>query len=367
MADEAGARETGSEGPLVSVIIPAFNAEASLEATLSSVASQTWRKLEIVIVDDGSTDRTAEIAAAFCARDPRGVLLHKANGGVASARNHGLAHASGEWVAPVDADDLWHPTKIARQVAAALAAPERPGLVYCWFRTIDAEGRVTGSGEAHAVDGPALRRLAYRNFVGNGSGPLIVREAAIAAGGYDEGLQRDGAQGCEDALIQLRLARTHALACVPEYLVGYRNTPGAMSGNQERMFRSWGLALGRFREEGGGVPERVLGWNMGRRCLTLAESRAIRRDWAGTAGMLARAAWLDPGRTGRVLAYRTARFLRRKLGRARPASERPLFLDCDPRAPISGDRNEIAGWAARLDSFERRRMERLAEGESGLE
>src|SRR5688500_7051125 len=207
MGDEAEAKGDEGEGPLVSVVIPAFNAEDSLEATLSSVANQTYRKLEIVIVDDGSTDGTAEIAEAFCARDRRGVLLRKPNGGVASARNCGLAHAKGEWVAPVDADDLWHPAKIGKQVSAALAAPERPGFVYCWFRTIDGAGRVTGSGEAHRVTGPALRRLAYCNFVGNGSAPLIDRQAAIAAGGYAEELQRGGAQGCEDALIQLRLAR----------------------------------------------------------------------------------------------------------------------------------------------------------------
>src|SRR5687768_4414886 len=168
MSGEAKAHEAaGPDGPLVSVVVPAFNAEDSLEATLRSVAGQSWRDLEIIIVDDGSTDRTAAIAEAFCARDPRGTLLRKANNGVASARNHGLAHARGEWVAPVDADDLWHPTKIGKQVAAALAAPEQPGFVYCWFRTVDGEGRVTGSGEAQAVDGPALRRLAYMNFVGN--------------------------------------------------------------------------------------------------------------------------------------------------------------------------------------------------------
>jgi glycosyltransferase involved in cell wall biosynthesis len=368
MAEEAQAGGDASESPLVSVIVPAFDAEAMLAETLRSIAGQTYRKLEILIVDDGSTDRTGELAEAFCSEEPRAMLLRKANGGVASARNFGIAHAQGEWIAPIDSDDLWHPTKIAKQVAAALAVPEPPGFVYCWFRTIDPEGRVTGSGERHVVDGPALHRLAYVNFVGNGSAPLIWRTAAAEAGGYEESLQAAGAPGCDDPLLQLQVARERPIACVPEYLVGYRTTPGSISDNHERMFRSWGLALTRFRGGCADVPQRIWRWNLGRRTLTLAESRMLRGDWGGGAAMLARALRLDPGRTIRILAYRLGRWLGKRLGGPRGAPERPRFLELDTRAPFSGDRHEIHGWTARLEVYERRRMERLAaeDGDAAL-
>ena len=77
-------------GQLISVVVPAFNSEETLAETLASVARQTHRKLEIIIVDDGSTDRTAQVAEQFCATEPRARLIGKPNGGVASARNLGI-------------------------------------------------------------------------------------------------------------------------------------------------------------------------------------------------------------------------------------------------------------------------------------
>jgi hypothetical protein len=176
-----GDAPAAAAGPLVSVVVPAYNAEATLAASLASAAAQSYRRIEILIVDDGSTDCTAAVAERFCAAEPRARLIRKANGGASSARNAGIAAASGDYVAPLDADDLWHPAKLERQVAAALAQRRPPGFVYCWFRVIDGDDRVIADSEPHMVEGPALRRLAYRNFVGNGSGPLIHRAAALAA------------------------------------------------------------------------------------------------------------------------------------------------------------------------------------------
>jgi glycosyltransferase involved in cell wall biosynthesis len=111
--------------PLVSVIVAAYNAEATLAETLRSALAQSYRPVEIILVDDGSTDRTAEIASSFA----EVILIRQANAGVAAARNAGIRASRGEWLAPLDADDLWHPAKLERQVAAALAAPELPGFV----------------------------------------------------------------------------------------------------------------------------------------------------------------------------------------------------------------------------------------------
>src|SRR5262245_43588983 len=101
----------------VSVIVPCFNAEAFLPETLRSVCSQTWQHLHVLVVNDGSTDLTAEIAKEWSRRDTRVRLLNKTNGGLSAARNLGLDHARGKYVAFIDGDDLWHPSKIEKHVA----------------------------------------------------------------------------------------------------------------------------------------------------------------------------------------------------------------------------------------------------------
>src|SRR4051794_23345964 len=108
--------------------MPAWNAEATISEALQSVAVQTYANLEIIIVDDGSADATAQLAERFCARDPRGRVISRSNGGPAAARNLGIAAARGEWIALIDADDLWHPTKLQKQISVALAVPEAPGF-----------------------------------------------------------------------------------------------------------------------------------------------------------------------------------------------------------------------------------------------
>jgi hypothetical protein len=222
----------------VSIVIPAYNAEVTLGETLDSVRRQSWRALEIIVVDDGSTDRTAEVARAHAAEDSRVRLLRVENGGVASARNAGIAASRGAFVAPVDADDLWHPEKIARQMAV-MKRDDGIGYVYTFFRRIDPQGDVLPSGgEGTRIEGAAYLRSLLYNFVGNGSSLLIRRLALNEAGGYDPDLRRRGVQGCEDYLLQIMIARTWRVACVPEYLTGYRIAPDAMSADRGRMARS---------------------------------------------------------------------------------------------------------------------------------
>lgn len=124
--------------PLVSVIIPAYNAAAFLEETLSSAVNQIYTPLEIILVDDGSLDETAAIAREF----PQITYLHQINSGVSAARNRALAAAQGELIAFLDADDLWPNEKIAKQVSFMLDQPEI-GFTYtlhrCFLdRSIDA-------------------------------------------------------------------------------------------------------------------------------------------------------------------------------------------------------------------------------------
>jgi glycosyltransferase involved in cell wall biosynthesis len=226
---------------LVSVIIPAFNAGATIDETLRSVRSQSHDRLEIVVVDDGSTDDTLAIAERHAERDPRITIIRQGNAGVAAARNAGWQAARADFIAFIDADDLWAPCKVERQLQAMVDGGERTGLVYSWYAWIDAKSRVSVKSDPVFHAGEVLDYLFEGNFIGNGSSAMVRREALIAANGFESGLRASGAQGCEDLLFYCRVAEAYHFAVVPEYEIGYRYLPNNMSSNMTRMFRSWML------------------------------------------------------------------------------------------------------------------------------
>jgi glycosyltransferase involved in cell wall biosynthesis len=228
--------------PLVSVVVPAYNAEATLAETLRSVRSQTYGELEIIVVDDGSTDRTTTIVKEQQNSDPRIQLIRQQNAGVAAARNAGAAVAKGAFLAPVDADDLWHPSKIERQLAEFRTASPAVGLVYTWFALIDAESRIIHTKHCPDYTGWVLPTLAEFNMVGNGSSPLIRIDAFRETPGYDPSLRARGGEGCEDWKLYCQLAERHQFAVVPAHLTGYRRLPNNMSSDILRMLRSRDLA-----------------------------------------------------------------------------------------------------------------------------
>ncbi len=227
---------------LVTVVIPAYNVAGTLDETLRSVRSQTHQALEILVIDDGSSDGTAAVAMEHSAADSRVSLISQKNAGLAAARNAGWKSAKSELIAFVDADDLWSPTKIERQVQALDAGGEGVGLVYCWYVPIDVFGNIIHSWEGSRVDGRALPTLLEVNFVGNGSSAMFRRQALVDANGFEGKLRNAGAEGCEDWLICCRVAERYDYAVVPEHLVGYRMLPNNMSSNRPRMLRSWLLA-----------------------------------------------------------------------------------------------------------------------------
>ena len=274
--------------PLVSVVIPAYNAAATLSDTLRSVCAQTHRNLEIFVVDDGSKDDTLAIAHAAAKQDDRIAVITQTNGGVAAARNHGIALSTADYVAPVDSDDLWHPTKVERQLRTMLSGASQIGLVYCWSAIIDDNNTIIDRQPGTVHDGDCLRALACGNFVGNGSSALMRRDLVQEAGGFDESLRARKAQGCEDWQLYLGLAERSLLAVVPDYLVGYRYSQQAMSGDVSQMVRSYMLvceALGQkhpaLREEIAWGTHEYLEWMVCREirhgnwqnCVTLAKAR----------------------------------------------------------------------------------------------
>jgi glycosyltransferase involved in cell wall biosynthesis len=226
-----------SGDPLVSVVVPCFNAARTLLRTLESAQQQTYQNLEILIIDDGSTDSTHEVATKFVAHEPRARIIRQPNGGVAAARNLGIAHARGEFVAPLDADDLWAPQKIELQVKKILS-DESIGLVYAWFNNINDDDEIIPGGSQARYQGHVLSDLCTIDFVGNGSNPLMRTSAVRAVGGYDPELRAQSAEGCEDWKLAIQLAERHKFAVVPKILVGYRHSRGNMSDRTATMIRS---------------------------------------------------------------------------------------------------------------------------------
>ncbi len=165
--------------PSVSVIIATFNRESYLKEALQSLASQTFNDFEIIVVDDGSTDKTKEIVESF----PLPCRYHyQDNQGAAAAKNKGVELAQGSFIAFLDSDDLWHEEKLQRQYALLTAANNAPDLVYCHgthFISREVEGR--GRDRLHCPEGvvPALVT----------SGMLTSKRCFLEVGWFDESLR----------------------------------------------------------------------------------------------------------------------------------------------------------------------------------
>lgn len=247
--------------PLVSVIVPVYNGERFIAATLDSVLAQSYPHLEVLVVDDGSSDSTAQIVQRYMAQDNRVVLLSQANGGVAVARNTGIQNAKGEYIAPLDADDIWYPQKLEKQVQCMLSSDPRVGLIYTWSTHIDEQSQLMGGWIAYRNEGEVYVDLAYRNFIGNGSNPLIRRSCLESVGYYSTEYKQQNAQGSEDWDLYLRIAERYQFRVIPEFLMGYRQVVGSMSTNYEVMERSHRLLMEDIRSRYPEVPAVLYRWS----------------------------------------------------------------------------------------------------------
>ena len=136
---DAGVAGATALGPLVSVILPVYNGESDIEATLDSALQQTYRNIEVIIVDDGSRDGTRALVDALALRDSRVRVKAQTNRGVAAARNRGLAEARGEFVAPSMRTTCGIHRRL-KGIGRMMEADDNTGLVYCWWAWIDVKG-----------------------------------------------------------------------------------------------------------------------------------------------------------------------------------------------------------------------------------
>ena len=217
--------------PQISIIIPAYNAERTIVETIQSVWQQTYQDFEIIVINDGSTDRTVELLQTI--EDNRLKIFSYENGGLPVARNRGMIRATGKFIAFLDADDLWTADKLELQLKALQQNP-KAGVAYSWtcFMDVDEQGKPAFflPSPQYSFTGDVYQNLLVSDFIHSGSNTLIRREALDTAGEFDPRLK-----SCEDWDYWLRLAAKWHFVVVPKYHVLYRRTPGAMSSKVEVM------------------------------------------------------------------------------------------------------------------------------------
>ena len=212
----------------VSVVIPAYNAAWCIRRAIDSALAQDFRSLEVLVVDDGSTDNTPEILTSY-AGSVR--VVKKANGGLSSARNAGIKEAKGAYIAFLDADDWWLPGKLSAQVKLMQSRPEI-GFCSVAANVEDPDGKFLNLWGCPQWQGSFLAHLFHNNaaVAGSGSGVMVRRELFEKAGLFDETLD-----SLEDIDMWMRLAAISDYACIPQPLAVILKHPDSMSRNLEVM------------------------------------------------------------------------------------------------------------------------------------
>lgn len=212
--------------PCVSVVVPAFNQCGYLRDALHSALSQTMSDLEIVVVDDGSTDATREVCDSFS--DARVRYIRQRNDGTMGigARNHAMLAARGGWIAILDQDDLWAPSKLRRQLEFAVTQADA-GAVFCRARFIDAAGAVTGEQQGPLLQGDVFHDLLSANRYYASSG--MFRRSLLPL----MGLPHESV-GLGDWYLWLSVARHARVCALDELLVDYRRHEAGYQASQLR-------------------------------------------------------------------------------------------------------------------------------------
>ncbi|AKG21003.1 glycosyltransferase family 2 protein [Calothrix sp. 336/3] len=216
--------------PKVSVVIPAHNAMAYLPETLENVLQQTFTDFEVLIVNDGSSDNIVSWATGIC--DTRVKLISQPNQGISATRNTGIALTTGDYIAFLDADDLWEPTKLAKQVSYLDCHPQ-VGLVYTGMLFIDERSYSTGRIIQSKVEGNVLDKVLLSNPIPCSS-VMIRRQCFAEVGVFDRNLR-----SIEDWDMWIRIAARYPLGVIPEALMYYRQVPNSLSKNYQAMEKAF--------------------------------------------------------------------------------------------------------------------------------
>lgn len=229
---------TSASNPIVSVVIPAYNAQATIADTIRSVRAQTEKNWELIIVDDGSTDATLSMVGRFSRSDQRIQLVSQKNKGPSAARNNGVSLARADAIAFLDADDTWEPNHLSLALDM-LSENERLGVAFAPCDIVDEHGRSTGQRTRPSTSNIDTAQILAGNPTATCSS-LIVRRSVFR----DAGLMREDMVHAEDQEWLFRVVlsgwqcRSHST-----YSVNYRCSPTGLSSDVGRMFDGWKMFI----------------------------------------------------------------------------------------------------------------------------
>lgn len=308
----------------VSIVIPVYNAEKYVRLTLESALAQTYQSLEILVIDDGSTDKSVEICRQF--DDDRIRIIQQQNRGLSGARNTGIRHATGYYIAFLDADDLWVPEKVEKHVCHLESAAD-VGASFSYSRFIDEQGSPLGLLQFSKVKDITPLDILCRSPIGNGSAALfrkevfediafeVDREGGVERDYFDEQFRESQDVECWMRVI---LQTDWKIEGIPELLTLYRVNAHGISANVKKKLAAWDNLIARVYTY---APEQMAAWegaarayhlrHLARRAITLKDkvqaihlfSQAIRWHWqilleepfrTGITGSAAIALWILP-------------------------------------------------------------------------
>jgi len=233
--------------PAVSVVLPTYNRSQTLERAVRSVLAQSFSDLELIVVDDGSTDDTGKLARDLAGGDKRiRYIRHDTNYGQSRARNTGIEASGGSYIAFQDSDDEWLPDKLKRQVDEMRSSPPAVGMVYCLMWRVAPEGRdVFRARKFGPGDADLYRQGLMYAFRGIGIQSCLFRhEVFDRCGIFDEQMK-----AMEDMELLIRVALRYRFSCIDEPLLLYYRTPDGVSQDHLRNLGAAQYILEKYRSD----------------------------------------------------------------------------------------------------------------------
>ena len=222
---------TNTEGkmPMITVVLPSYNSMRYIAETMETVLNQTYQDFEVLVVNDGSTDGTPNWVDQLSQREPKVRMVSQANQGLAGARCTGVINARGKYIAFIDDDDLWEPTKLEKQVNS-LESNSQAGLCYTWTALADSNGKATGRVIASNAEGNVWQQMTEMNIVCCGSTPMIRRSCFDEVGLFDHQISPS-----DDWDMWWRIAAKYEFTVIKEPLIRYRQHPNNSSKKCDHM------------------------------------------------------------------------------------------------------------------------------------
>jgi glycosyltransferase involved in cell wall biosynthesis len=268
--------------PVISIVMPVYNTAKYVEAAIESVLAQTFVDFELLIIDDAGPDNSIELCRAYS--DPRIRIISQANRGLAGARNTGIRHARGQYIALLDSDDLWEPEKLERHIEHLWQSPD-VGISYAASRMIDDDGNFLRIVQRPKLKDVTARDVFLRNPVGNGSAPVIrrqvfediafINEDRNELDYFDESFRQSEDIEC---WCRMALMTKWQFEGIAGAYTRYRINEGGLSANVVKQFETWSRVKARvselnpkFADKWGPYAEAYQKRYLARRCFRMGE------------------------------------------------------------------------------------------------